>query len=414
MHVAIVDWDISYPANSGKRLRTLNLMLRLTSRHRITYFGRGRASSPEAIQAAEFLGDHGIECVVIEHPLPAKSGLGFYARLAANVFSTEPYAAAVHRSSMVHQVLRQHAERDPVDLWQVEWTPYADAVRDLSGAAVVMAPNVDTLIWRRYFETARNPLKRWYISAQGRKFARMEQRVFRSATRVVAVSPDDARLVRELFGVDHVDVVDNGIDKAYYENVSGCRDPRRVLFLGSLDWRPNLDAVDLLLDRVFPLVAGREPAARLSIVGRSPPESLRQRVRGMDRVELHADVPDVRPFLDASGVLAVPLRIGGGSRLKILEALAAGLPVVSSRVGAEGLDLCPDQHLVVVDDEEQMANALLKALRNPAPLQLMAERGRAWVQERYDWSVLADKLEKIWEDCVPRSQHRAGSISVMA
>ena len=116
---------------------------------------------------------------------------------------------------------------------------------------------------------------------------------------------------------------------------------RSVLFLGSLDWRPNLDAVALLLDDIFPQVRAQVPAATLSLVGRHPPDWLQARVAATPGVRVLADVPDVRPFLATCGMLVVPLRIGGGSRLKILEALATETPVVSTRVGAEGLQLTP-------------------------------------------------------------------------
>src|SRR5262249_43138237 len=123
MNVTIVDWDISYPATSGKRLRTLNLMLRLADRHRITYIGRGQAGSPEARQAAAFLEDHGIETVIVDHPLPAKAGLRFCGRLAANLLSPVPYAVAVHESLPMRQAAQAHAARRRVDVWQFEWTP---------------------------------------------------------------------------------------------------------------------------------------------------------------------------------------------------------------------------------------------------------------------------------------------------
>ena len=206
--------------------------------------------------------------------------------------------------------------------------------------------------------------------------------------------------MRSEFGVERVVHVDNGVDSSYFRPTGEDRLPEQIVFLGSLDWRPNLDAVSLLLEGIFPEVRKRESAARLCLVGRNPPEWLRREALLRPGIELHADPPDVRPFLTRSAVMAVPLRIGGGSRLKILEALASGLPVVSTRVGAEGLCLTPGLHLDVVEDLDDMAAALVRALRDPDRARAMAERGRRIVSERYDWDVLANKLERVWIDCV--------------
>ncbi len=148
------------------------------------------------------------------------------------------------------------------------------------------------------------------------------------------------------------------------------------------------------------------PSARLSVVGRRPPEWLRRRVAATDFAELHADVADVRPHLGASGVMAVPLRIGGGSRLKILEALASGLPVVSTRIGAEGLRLEDGRDLTVVERPEDMAAALVRCIRAPDEARRMTEHGRRVVRERYDWDVLADRLGAVWESVVGETMKR--------
>jgi glycosyltransferase involved in cell wall biosynthesis len=400
MKVVIVDGDVSYPATSGKRLRTLHLMIRAARRHQVTYVGRCAEDSEEARSAPGFLREHGIETVLVKDPVPQKSGAAFYARLAANVFSARPYSVQSHHSAPMRRTLRDLAERLAPDLWQFEWAPYMDLLdADIGGRRLVIAHNVDTLIWQRYYETARGLLKRTFLKQQWRKFERFEQEAFRRADRVVAVSAEDARLIREQFGQPAVDVVDNGIDRAYFEQTPArTRDPRRILFLGALDWRPNLDAVDLLLGSIFPRVHALEPEARLLLVGRNPPPTLAERVRQVAGVELYANVADVRPFLAEAGMMTVPLRIGGGSRLKILEALACGLPVVSTRVGAEGL--CLGAGIDYVQAEElEMADALVRAMRDPAAVLAMAEHGRRVVLKTYDWEVLARKLEASWEQC---------------
>lgn len=400
LHVVIVDEELPYPPTSGKRIRTLNLTLRLARRHRIAYVCHRNADPAEAREAADFFESHGVTVRTADWSPPPKSGPAFYARLAANLLSPLPYSAASHNSRPLRRTLREYAAAHPVDLWHCEWTPYVQAVRGLpAGRRLVVAHNVESVIWRRYFENESHPLRRWYVGRQWRKFERFERRVMGEVDRAVAVSGLDAERLRRDFGARRVDVVENGVDPAYFRPRAIRREPDRLLFLGSLDWRPNLDGARLLLERVFPAVRAAVPSARLCLVGRNPPEWLRRQA-AVPGVELHADVPDVRPYLSGCGLMVVPLRIGGGSRLKILESLATNTPVVSTRVGAEGLELEPGRHLTVVEDVDDLPKAIIRAVREPAEAQVQAERGREAVLRRYGWDALADQMERVWIDCV--------------
>ncbi|HMF29551.1 MAG TPA: hypothetical protein VKE42_12305, partial [Candidatus Cybelea sp.] len=154
MHVVIVDGDVSYPATSGKRLRTLNLMLQVAKRHRVTYVGRCAADSEEARVAPPYLREHNIAPILVHEPVPAKSGLAFYARLLANLFSAQPYSVTSHYCRNMQAAIDQYVPNEkPVDVWQFEWAPYLPVVDPrIPGARVVIAHNVDTLIWQRYYE----------------------------------------------------------------------------------------------------------------------------------------------------------------------------------------------------------------------------------------------------------------------
>ena len=192
-------------------------------------------------------------------------------------------------------------------------------------------------------------------------------------------------------------VVDNGVDTAGFRPDDAVNpDTRQMLFLGSLDWRPNLDAVRLLMDVIYPKVRLAEPLATVAVVGRKPPDWLRESVRTRLGIKVYGDVPDVRPYLHGAGMLVVPLRIGGGSRLKILEALATGLPVVTTTVGVEGLRLNAGEHVTVADSAEAFAAAAVEAVRRPDAARAQAARGRARVLAEYDWGGLADRLGAVW------------------
>jgi glycosyltransferase involved in cell wall biosynthesis len=405
LRVVIVDEELPYPPVSGKRIRTLGLIERLARRHRLTYVCHRNADASEVAPAVEHFTRLGIRPVVVDRAPPPRSGVRFYARLARNLLSPLPYSVTSHTSRALTDALRRIAAAEPIDLWHCEWTPLAHALAGVAGRRLVMAHNVESVIWQRYFETEANPLKRWYIGRQWRKFARFEREALRRADLTVAVSDLDRDRFETDLGVPRVEVVDNGVDTRYFEPRGWPREPASLLFLGSLEWRPNLDGVAQLLDHVFPAVRRQIPDARLLIVGRNPPESLRVQCARQDGVELHANVADVRPFLARATLLAVPLRIGGGSRLKILEALASGTPVVSTRVGAEGLHLEPGEHLDVVEGIDEMAGAILAAIRDPERLSSQAEAGRREVLRRYDWDVLAARLERLWRRCAEGGKH---------
>ena len=398
LHVAVLDEEFPFPLTSGKRIRSFNLLTRLAKSHRVTYIAHQNADFDELRTAAKALRDHDIYCVPVPYQIPPKSGVGFYARLLRNLASPLPYSVTTHASQAMQQAMDKLIATDPPDLWHCEWTPYAQAMYRRPGRWVVMAHNVESTIWQRFTETERNPLKKWFLRRQWTKFEHFERWAYNSATRAIAVSREDANRIEQQFGALNVAVVDNGVDTAFFRpDDSVTRDPYRILFLGSLDWRPNLDGVRQLLDEIFPKVVAAEPRAKLVIVGRKPPASLKNEIAGRAGVELHADVPDVRLFLRGAGMLAVPLRIGGGSRLKILEALAAGAPVVTTTVGVEGLRLT-SAHVTIADGSDAFAAALLSAMRHPHALLDQAAVGRGRVLAEYDWGGLAGRLGAVWEE----------------
>lgn len=408
MRITIVDGDLPYPPNSGKRLRTLNLMLPLADRHDITYIGRA-VDATEGETAAQYLADHRITPIIVTEPVAPKSGPSFYMRLIGNLASNLPYSVASHVTPAMREAVQRHAAIAPVDLMQIEYVGYMYGHDGLDCPLVLQAHNVESLIWRRYAETESNPLKRAFCALQHAKYVAYEREQFHLADRVVAVSEPDAQLARSLYGDPAMAVVDNGVDVAAFRDLAPSPASRQVLFLGALDWRPNIDAVEQLLSIILPALRRRVPDATLAIVGRKPSAGLRRAIEAAPGATLFADVPDVRPYLRGSAVMAVPLRVGGGSRLKILESLAASLPVVSTAVGAEGLCLENGRHIAITETGQAFAESLAAVLTDPATAAAQAAAGREAVAARYDWSMLATALERVWHEAVSSSAARRGT-----
>lgn len=397
MHVAVIDNEPCWPANFGRRIRTFNLLRRAAARHRITYLCFENPCEPECSQAERVLTQYGIRTILVKRPPAPRSGPRFYLNLLNNLRSHLPYSVAIRTSPAMRQAICQLAQSEAIDLWHCEWTPLAANLDVLNGAPwILMAHNVESMIWQRYHATEQNPLKRWYIHHQWRKYEQFERHAFAQTSLLITVSELDAQTARQQFGAPRVVVVDNGVDTTYFTPDDSPRDPHAICFVGALDWRPNQDAAQLLLQEIFPQVGARIPDARCLIVGRNPPNWLRDLATRTPGAELHANVPDVRPFYQRCAALIVPLRMGGGSRLKILEALACQCPVISTRVGAEGLHLHSGREFIQVEEPRELPAAICAALEEPQQLYRLAQQGRQTVLVRYDWDTLAQRLDHAW------------------
>jgi len=399
VHIAVVDEWLPFPIDNGKKLRSYHLLAPLAREHRITYVCPRGADLHHDKRAEEAVRDCGMDVRWVDRRVPPNSGLLFAPRLAANLLSPYPYSVQRHRSAPMRSVVAQLDSEEHVDLWHAEWTPYVHNLHPyVKTPWVINAHNIESLIWRRYAEVETNAAKAWYIRQQCRKFEAFERQAFHDARCVITTTACDAELARTQFGAQRVEVVSNGVDLSGFTFVDEGRDPYELLFLGSLAWRPNLEAVQQLLDRIFPEIHAAEPRTKLTIVGLEPPAWLTSRVAEMPHVSLHGSVPDVRPYLYRCGTLLVPLSIGGGSRIKILEALASGCPVIATAIGAEGLELRRDVDYMHVDAVDAFAATTIGAIGNYSSLARTATAGNQVVRRLYGWDKLSRRLSAIWQE----------------
>jgi glycosyltransferase involved in cell wall biosynthesis len=292
--------------------------------------------------------------------------------------------------------------------------PVANLPAALPCPAVLFTHNVEADIWRRHAETARSRWQRPLLAAQWRRMLRFEGEAVRRFDVVLAVSETDRRTLQQLYGplTQPIHVVPTGVDTAYFSAASAAsaERPRHLVFTGSMDWLPNEDGMLHFVADVLPLVRREEASATLSIVGRSPTPAV-SRLAGEYGVDVTGRVDDVRPHIAAAAVYIVPLRVGGGTRLKIFEAMAMGKAVVSTTIGAEGLPVEPGRHLLIADTPSAFADAIVRLLRDPAERERIGEAARHLVASRYDWSAVFGHLESALETAAAGGRVPQGSPS---
>jgi glycosyltransferase involved in cell wall biosynthesis len=257
--------------------------------------------------------------------------------------------------------------------------------------------NVETVIWERHAEHAGGLAKRLYFRRQAQKMARFEGRVCRTARHIIAVSSVDAENMRRYFGVSHISEIPTGVNVEFFARPEKVDHFADLAFVGSMDWAANVDGVTWFVNEVLPLIRRQKPHCTLGVIGRSPPPQIQELAARDPGILVTGTVPDIRPFLWGSTISIVPLRIGGGTRLKIYESMAARVPVVSTTVGAEGLDLCPPDTGRLADTAEDFAAKCIELLDDDAERLRIARDAWQLVNDRYSWDQIARTFEGILE-----------------
>ncbi len=384
----MIDEEFPFPLNTGKRIRTFNLTRELSRSHSVSYLAYGDENSA----ASRFLNEHNIATYAVPSPDRRQSGAAFYWRLFKNLFSKYPYIVTSHFTPAFQERLKQLIAGGKFDLIICEWTPYALFIKDVKDTRkIVVAHNIESTIWARYHENESNPLKKLYIGIQHRKVMDFERACFGWAEGATAVTRQEAQMI-ESFGVPYrPEVIDNGVDTEFFSPRQPAIESDTLVFTGSMDWRPNQDAAVYFAADILPLLKKERPQIRAVFVGRNPPQHIID-LGKINGIEITGTVDDVRDYIASAAVYIVPLRIGGGSRLKILEAMAMQKPVVSTSVGAEGLDVADGQNILLADGPEQFARTVIACLTDIEKSARIAEAGRQLVLNKYRWEQLGRRL----------------------
>jgi glycosyltransferase involved in cell wall biosynthesis len=393
--------ELLHPVDKGGKIRTYHMLRELKRQgHAITYLtlDDGTASS----DAPELAEEYCDRLVRVPHRTRPKFSAGFYAELAAGLASPLPYFIRKYRSEGMREEIRRLVELERFDVLVCDFLqPSVNVPFEINLPTVLFQHNVEAMIWKRHYEIQSNPLKKRYLYGQWRKSFAYERDACRRFDRVVAVSLEDRERMKSDYGLSEVVDVPTGVDTEFFRpsGQETC-EPHSLVFTGSMDWLPNEDAIQYFIKEILPRIRHTIPDVTLTVVGRNPYPSLIELSRRDASIIVTGRVEDVRPYMERAAVYIVPIRVGGGTRLKIYEAMAMEKPIISTTIGAEGLPVKDGEELLLADEPESFAAAVVRVLKDETFARSLSQRAARVVRERFGWDKVSETFAAICEGAI--------------
>jgi len=390
------------PIDHGGKIRSFQIAKVLASSHDLTLFTFDEASNEAAHRELK-----GIFSDVIFVPLvvPNRKSFGEYLAYAKNLFSMHPYSERKYCQPHIARKLREHLLQQSYDVIVCDFLLTAGVIPwDLPGLRVLFTHNIEAQIWKRHFQVAQNPIWKAACYREFRTMERMEHHYLNSAEHVLAVSEADREAFATVISKSKISVVPTGVDSEYFRPMPEREEPNTLVFTGSMDWMPNEDGIFYFVREVLPLIREEISDVNLWVVGRRPSAKLRKLAEQIPGLTVTGRVEDIRPYMAKASVYVVPLLVGGGTRLKIFEAMAMGKAVVSTSIGAEGLPVVPGRDIVLADQSKDFADQTVALLRNAAKREELGGSARRLVERNYSWSAVGARLSEDLTNLAQRFQ----------
>jgi glycosyltransferase involved in cell wall biosynthesis len=392
-----VNLRLLHPLVGGDRTRTYQMLRQLKEHCHIRYLcPQTPNDTPEAIERAH---EYCHELITFPHDPPTTGSWRYRATAAQRlVFGVFPISSVRHQSATAARLISGILSGpDAPDLVVADYLMSFVNFRHLNLAqappVIVFQHNVESLIWERHAATTPSALKAALYRRERGLTCKLEARVASEAAGQITVSPEEEAIFRHQRQMTNVlGWVPTGVDCDYFQPPVQEGDPLTLVFLGSMDWHANIDAVHSFVTTTYPLIKRSEPKARLLLIGRNPSPAIRELAEQDASIEVSGTVDDVRPWLARGAIMILPLRVGGGTRIKVYEGMAAGLALVSTRIGVEGLPVRHGEHALLADTPEETATAVLQLVRDPEVRHRLQTTARNWVQNEFSWSSAANRF----------------------
>ncbi len=388
---------LPYPPVSGGRMRTYSLVKRLSQDYDMTLvcFGRPEEREFDLEPMREFC-----ELIVIDRASSPNT-----VRAALMSFtSIQPVTMQLYRTPEFRATIKQLLTERSFDVVHVESFYMLQNLPDDNRVPVLLSePAIEYVAWWRHARVAQPLYQRPGIAIEALKMRIFEPRVWKQADVIGVMSATDAVIIRKAAPGVVTMPTPNGVDVEFFQPGDDIPDPAQAIFMGDYKYFPNTDGVMYFIQEIMPLIRAKRPDFTLTLLGKDPAPELRAiAADSTSGVVVTGLVDDTRPYLHKATVFVCPLRSGSGTRFKLMEALACGLPVVTTSVGCEGLDPVDGEHMLLADTPQAFAQAVLRLIDDPERATQLAVQGRQWVVENHAWdhsaALVAEVYEKLRQD----------------
>ena len=386
------------PPDTGGKIRSYNILRELARQHSVTFFSFYATHDNDLHPDLKNIFD-GVVCMPLS--LPAPKSLAEMFDYGVRLLSPQPYNITKYCRPDVRRRLHALLQQETYDVILCDFMAAAGVIPwDHPTPKVLFTHNVEATIWRRHYEVATNLIWKAISWQEWRKMEAAERRYLRLADHVLTVSETDRDAFLPFVNPEKLTVIPTGVDVDYFQPMPVDETADSLVFTGSMDWLPNEDAIFYFVGSVLPLIQQQCPNVSLEVVGRSPSRKLQALAETEKSLRLTGWVEDIRPFVARGSVCIVPLRVGGGTRLKIFEAMAMSKAVASTSVGAEGLPVRTGENILLADTPRDFAEAVVNLLRDPKRRKQLGTAARTLVQEKYSWQKVTENFARTLTDVV--------------
>ncbi len=396
MNILVVSPEIPYPPIGGHYLRTYNILKLLSENHRIFFIGFVKDE-----EELEWKKDFKKLCDSFDIFFIQDDDFSFRfcLKVIRNLLSPFPYIKHKYYNKNASRRIREILSEGQIDLVHLDMLPMATYYSVLNSVPTILTNhNVESVRLYRWMQLEKNIFIKLFLAYQHIKLRSYEKKMCPKFDKCITVSPEDEKVLKKLCKSDNFAVIPNGVDIEYFKPLEGPIIPNRLIWVGGMGGPYNSDAVDYFLDEILPLIRAKKPEVEVDFVGDSPTKKLKRQELKNSHIKVHGFVDDTRPFVQKAAVFIAPIRSGSGTKIKVLNAMAMGKPVVTTSIGAEGIYVEVDRNIMIADDPKTFAEKTVYLLNNKHIADQIGMAGRKVIEKYYDWNVIKMNMEQLYNE----------------